>query len=88
MDENFLLAVELRDDSQDDIQEALRSAVYSKTKSCPISYVAIFESLWKQVELIDQVNSLCKQAARISKPTKENLSSIAVMNFVLLSNQS
>ncbi|MGH9977204.1 MAG: ATP-binding protein [Nitrososphaeraceae archaeon] len=61
VDRKFSLAVELRDDSQDDIQKALRSAVYSNTKSAAISYVAIFESLWKQVELIEQVNSLCKQ---------------------------
>jgi signal transduction histidine kinase len=61
VDRKLSLAVELKDDSRDDIQEALRSAVYSNTKSAAISYVAIFESLWKQVELIDQVNSLCKQ---------------------------
>ncbi len=61
VDRKFSLAVELRDDSRDDIQAALRSAVYSNTKSAAISYVAIFESLWKQVELIEQVNSLCKQ---------------------------
>ena len=61
VDRRLSLAIELKDDSRDDIQEALRSAVYSNTKSAAISYVAIFESLWKQVELIDQVNSLCKQ---------------------------
>lgn len=61
VDRRLSLAVELKDDSQDNIQEALKSAVYSNTKSAAISYVAIFESLWKQVELIEQVNSLCKQ---------------------------
>lgn len=61
VDRRLSLAVELKDDSQDDINEALRSAVYSNNKSTAISYVAIFESLWKQVEQIDQVNSLCKQ---------------------------
>jgi signal transduction histidine kinase len=61
VDRKLSMAVELKDDSQDNIQEALRSAVYSNTKSAAISYVAIFESLWKQVELIEQVNLLCKQ---------------------------
>jgi two-component system sensor histidine kinase VicK len=61
VDRRLSLAVELKDDSQDDINEALRSAIYSNTKSAAISYVAIFESLWKQVELIDQVNALCTQ---------------------------
>lgn len=61
VDRKHSLAVELKDDSRDDIEEALRSAVYSNTKSAAISYVAIFESLWKQVELIEQVNSLCNQ---------------------------
>ena len=62
VDRKLSLAIELKDDSQDDIHEALGSAVYSNTKSAAISYVAIFESLWKQVELIDQVNSLCERA--------------------------
>jgi two-component system, OmpR family, sensor histidine kinase VicK len=61
VDRKLSLVVELKDDSQDDIRKALQSAVYSNTKSAAISYVAIFESLWKQVELIDQVNSFCKQ---------------------------
>jgi two-component system sensor histidine kinase VicK len=61
VDRKLSLAVELKDDSQDDIHEALKSAVYSNSKSAAISYVAIFESLWKQVELIEQVSSLCKQ---------------------------
>jgi two-component system, OmpR family, sensor histidine kinase VicK len=59
VDRKLSLAVELKDDSRNDIQGALRSAVYSNTTSVAISYVAIFESLWKQVELIEQVNSLC-----------------------------
>lgn len=61
VDRKLSFAVELKDDSQDDIRKALQSAVYSNTKSAAISYVTIFESLWKQVELIDQVNSFCKQ---------------------------
>ncbi len=61
VDRKLSLAVELKDDSRDDIYQALRSAVYSNTKSAAISYVAIFESLWKQVDLIDQVNLLCRQ---------------------------
>lgn len=61
VDRKLSLAVELKDDSREDISQALRSAVYSNTKSAAISYVAIFESLWKQVDLIEQVNSLCKQ---------------------------
>jgi signal transduction histidine kinase len=61
VDRELSLAVELKDDSKDDINEAVGSAVYSNCKSAAISYVAIFESLWKQVELIEQVNLLYKQ---------------------------
>jgi two-component system sensor histidine kinase VicK len=61
VDREISLAVELKDDSKDDINQALGSAVYSNSKSSAISYVAIFESLWKQVELIGQVNMLYKQ---------------------------
>jgi two-component system, OmpR family, sensor histidine kinase VicK len=74
VDRNLSLAVELKDDSRDNIQEALRSAVYSNTKSAAISYVAIFESLWKQVELIDQVNSLCKQLKEQQTDQREFIS--------------
>lgn len=74
VDRKLSLAVELKDDSRDNIQEALRSAVYSNTKSAAISYVAIFESLWKQVELIDQVNSLCTQLKHQQADQREFIS--------------
>jgi two-component system, OmpR family, sensor histidine kinase VicK len=76
VDRKLSLAVELKDDSREDIQEALRSAVYSNTKSAAISYVAIFESLWKQVELIEQVNSLCNQL-RVQQTDQREFISIA-----------
>jgi two-component system sensor histidine kinase VicK len=74
VDRKLSLAVELKDDSRDNIHEALRSAVYSNTKSVAISYVAIFESLWKQVELIDQVNSLCTQLKEQQTDQREFIS--------------
>jgi two-component system, OmpR family, sensor histidine kinase VicK len=57
VDRVFSLAVELKDDQRDSTYEA----TYSSSKSTVLSYVAIFESLWKQVELNEKVNRLYEQ---------------------------
>jgi signal transduction histidine kinase len=74
VDRKLSLAVELKDDSKNDINEAVGSAVYSNCKSAAISYLAIFESLWKQVELIDQVNLLYKQLVAQQTDQREFIS--------------
>jgi two-component system sensor histidine kinase VicK len=74
VDRKLSLAVELKDDSKDDIYQALGAAVYSNTKSAAISYVAIFESLWKQVDLIERVNLLCEQLKDQQTDQKEFIS--------------
>jgi len=57
VDRVFSLAVELKDDERDPTYEA----TYSRSKSTVLSYVAVFESLWKQVELNENVNKLYEQ---------------------------
>jgi len=57
VDRVFSLAVELKDNERDPTYEA----TYSRSKSTVLSYVAIFESLWKQVELNENVNKLYEQ---------------------------
>lgn len=57
VDRVFSLVVELKDDERNSTYEA----TYSRSKSTVLSYVAIFESLWKQVELNEKVNKLYEE---------------------------
>jgi len=57
VDREFSLVAELKDDERNSTYEA----TYSRSKSTVLSYVAIFESLWKQVELNEKVNKLYEQ---------------------------
>src|ERR687890_198242 len=71
VDRKHSLAVELKDDTKDSVQEAIGLATYSDSKSTVISYVSIFESLWKQVELIEQVTKLSEKLKEEEKMHKE-----------------
>jgi len=71
VDRKYSLAVELRDDTSDSVYNAIGLATYSNCKSTAISYVAIFESLWKQVELIEQVTELSEKLKDQEKVHKE-----------------
>jgi signal transduction histidine kinase len=49
------MIVELRDDAKDNSYYAAGLATYSNSKSIIFSYASIFESLWKQNELYEQL---------------------------------
>ncbi len=55
VDKNFSLVMELKDDSKDTFDEAIGLSTYSSSISGVLSYVAIFESLWVQTELYEQL---------------------------------
>jgi two-component system, OmpR family, sensor histidine kinase VicK len=54
-DRKFSLAVELKEDSKDNSYEAIGLGIYSNSKPTVLSYVAIFESLWNQSKLFEQL---------------------------------
>ena len=54
-DENEVMTWELKDDNIQDAYEAGGLATYSNNKSIASSYAAIFQSLWKQTELYEQL---------------------------------
>jgi hypothetical protein len=54
-DRKFSLAVELKEDSKDNSYEAIGLGIYSNSKPTVLSYVSIFESLWNQSELFEQL---------------------------------
>jgi len=48
IDRRYTLAIELKNDAKTSSHDAIGAAVYSMNKSLCISYVSIFESIWKQ----------------------------------------
>ena len=55
VDRKSSLAVELKDDTKDNIQYAIGFSSYSNSKSTVLSYVSIFETLWKQTEMYEHL---------------------------------
>jgi signal transduction histidine kinase len=49
------MVVELKDDTKQTTEEAVGLATYSNSKPTVLSYSSIFESLWKQIELYEQL---------------------------------
>ena len=49
------LVMELRDDSKTTFFEAIGLSTYSNSKAGVLSYVAIFENLWRQSELYQEI---------------------------------
>lgn len=54
-DKRECIIVELRDDSRDNSSGAAGLSTYSNSKSIVSSYAVIFESLWKQTKLYEQL---------------------------------
>lgn len=51
VDRTFSIVIELKDDTKDDLENAIGLATHSNSQSTVISYVTIFDSLWRQVDL-------------------------------------
>jgi signal transduction histidine kinase len=49
------LVMELKDDSKDNFVEAMGLSTYSSSKAGVLSYVAMFENLWTQTDLMTQL---------------------------------
>ena len=47
--------MELKDDSKTNFEEAIGFSTYSNSRPGVLSYVSIFESLWVQTEINQQV---------------------------------
>ncbi|MGC2573079.1 MAG: HAMP domain-containing sensor histidine kinase, partial [Candidatus Nitrosopolaris sp.] len=55
VDKKDCMIVETKDDTKDDSYTAAGLSAYSNSKSIVLSYVSIFESLWRQTELYEQL---------------------------------
>jgi signal transduction histidine kinase len=55
VDKRECMIVETKDDTKEDAYAAVGLSVYSNSKSIVVSYASIFESLWRQTELYQQL---------------------------------
>jgi two-component system, OmpR family, sensor histidine kinase VicK len=57
IDRKEYLMVELKDNSKETFVEAVGSAIFSNSKSTVLSYVTMFDSLWRQSELYEKLEA-------------------------------
>ncbi|HZD36832.1 MAG TPA: ATP-binding protein [Nitrososphaeraceae archaeon] len=55
VDREFSLTAELKDDAQSSSLNAIGLSSYSNSKATVLSYASIFETLWKQAEMYEQL---------------------------------
>ena len=55
MDRRKSMVFETNDDAKEDLYEAVGLATYTESKSIAASYATIFESIWRQTELYEQL---------------------------------
>jgi two-component system sensor histidine kinase VicK len=70
VDRKVSLVMELRDDTKTTFVEAIGLSTYSNSKAGVLSYVAIFENLWRQAELYEQVRKSNTQLAAANEQLK------------------
>ena len=71
VDRKVSLVMELKDDTKSTFYEAIGLSTYSNSKAGVLSYVAIFENLWRQAELYQQVKTSNEQLGVHDKMQKE-----------------
>jgi len=76
VDRKASIVVELKDDTQNSSYDAMGLGIYTNRKASVLSYVSMFESLWKQTELYEQVGRLYEQL-KVHDKLQEEFISIA-----------
>jgi two-component system, OmpR family, sensor histidine kinase VicK len=70
VDRKGSLVMELKDDSKTTYDEAIGLSTYSNSKAGVLSYVAIFDNLWEQTELYEQLKITNEQLATVIEQLK------------------
>lgn len=70
VDRKSLLVVELKDDSKDDFVEATGFSTYSNSDPGILAYISMFEDLWLQSQLFEQVIEANKRLANANEELK------------------
>ena len=57
VDRKYYLLVELKNDSKEVFAQAVGSAIFSNSRSTVLSYITMFDSLWRQAELYEKLEA-------------------------------
>ena len=71
VDRKNTLVMEIKDDSKTTFDEAIGLSTYSNSKAGVLSYVFIFENLWKQIELYEDIKKSHEQLMILDKMQQE-----------------
>ena len=71
VDRSYSFVAELSDDTKSDSEGAVGLCSYSNSKSTVLSYVSIFETLWRQSELYKQLQDLYQELAMRDNAQRE-----------------
>ncbi len=77
VDGKYVLATELKDDSKKLFEEAIGVSTYSTSKPTVLSYISIFESLWDQTEVSDNLKTANKRLVQSEKLEREFINTAA-----------
>jgi two-component system, OmpR family, sensor histidine kinase VicK len=70
VDRKYSLVIELRDDNEYAFEQAIGLSTYSTSRPGVLSYISIFESLWIQTELYEQLGESNEQLALANEQLK------------------
>ena len=61
------MILEIKDDTKDNFIDVFGLGIFIESKSTALSYAEIFDSLWKQAEMYDHLNTRrkCKRSLSI-----------------------
>ncbi|HYF99651.1 MAG TPA: HAMP domain-containing sensor histidine kinase [Candidatus Saccharimonadales bacterium] len=77
VDRKFVLATELKDDSKALFEEAIGLCIYSTSRPTIFSYLSIFESLWDQTEMYEQLKIANKKLVQSEELEREFINTAA-----------
>ena len=77
VDRKDVLATELRDDSKQLFEEAIGESTYSTSKPTVLSYISIFESLWDQTEISDNLKAANEKLVQSEQLEREFINTAA-----------
>jgi signal transduction histidine kinase len=96
VDKKVSLVMELRDDTRENFHEAIGLSTYSNSKAGVLSYISIFENLWEQTELFQQLKKseiLQKDfihiaAHELRNPIQPILAISEILKSIIIQNES
>ena len=70
VDRRYSLVIELRDDNESSFEQAIGFSTYSTSRPGVLSYISIFESLWVQTQLYEQLTDSNEHLALANEQLK------------------